>query len=121
MSFYPDLRATAERLLIGKGQRISLRKQTAGAYNPATGSTGITSSTYTGIPAAVVGYKNAEIDGTLILKGDKKVLLGADSLSVVPEKDDVLSIGGVDHSIKDVEHVAPGGVDVIYKIQARRT
>lgn len=121
MSFYPDLRATAERLLIGKGQRISLRKQTAGAYNPATGTAGLSSSTYTGIPAAVLGYKNAEIDGTLILKGDKKVLMSADSLAVAPEKDDVLSIGGVDHAIKDVEHIAPGGVNVIFKIQARRT
>lgn len=121
MTFYTSLQSTADKLLIDKGQRISLRRVTAGAYNPATGTATQTTTTYTGIPAAVFGFKNMEIDGTLILKGDKKVIMSAKGLTVTPTKDDVLSIGGVDHAILNIEHIDPAGTPVIYKIQARRT
>jgi hypothetical protein len=118
MSFYPGLASTATRLLTQKGQSVTLRRQTAGAYDPATGSAAVTVTNFTGIQAAVFGFKNMEIDGTMILKGDKKVLM---AVGVKPTKDDVVSIGGIDHAVLDVQEVSPAGVDVLYKLQCRRT
>lgn len=118
MSFYQGLATTATRLLTQKGQTVTLRQQTAGAYDPATGAATVTTTNVTGIPAAVFGFKNMEVDGTLILKGDKKVLM---AVGTKPTKNDVVSIGGIDHAVLDVEEVSPAGTDVLYKLQCRRT
>lgn len=120
MTFYTELRKTAEKLLIDKGQRVTLRKASSGGYNPATGTNTVTYTSYSNIPAAVLNFKNFEIDGTLILRSDKKILLGADSLTVVPAKEDQISIAGVYHAVLEVEQVSPAGTDVIYKLQCRR-
>ena len=37
MTFYARLQNTAQKLLKGKGQSLTLTKVTAGTYNPATG------------------------------------------------------------------------------------
>ena len=118
MSFYTDLQATATRLLIDKGQRITYVQRAAGAYDPTTGEVSNTETNFSGIPAAVVNFKNSEIDGTMVLKSDRKVLMGAGV--VVPEATGLLLIGGVTYAIVDVEAVTPAGTDVIYKVQARR-
>jgi len=120
MSFYGSLQVTAEKLLIDKGQRVVVRQVTATGYNPATGSSGSTVTNHTNIPAAVLAFKNMEIDGSKILKGDRKVIISGASLPYVPKVDDLVSIGGVDHKVMSCEPVSPGGVDVIYKVQVRK-
>jgi len=118
MSFYTDLQATATRLLIDKGQLITYVQRASSAYDPETGQMTNTDTSYTGIPAAVVSFKNAEIDGTMVLKSDRKVLMGAGV--VTPETTGLLQIGGATYAIVDVEAITPAGTDVIYKLQARR-
>ena len=118
MSFYTSMQATATRLLIDKGQRITYVQRVSGVYDPTTGETVTTETSHPGIPAAVVSFKNAEIDGTLVLKSDRKVLMGAGV--VAPQTTGLLIVGGDTFAIVDVEAVTPAGVDVIYKVQARR-
>ena len=71
MTFYTRLQNTAQKLLKGKGQSITLTKITAGTYNPATGGfTGAGTSTQTAY-GAIFDYGTKQIDGTLI-KADRK-------------------------------------------------
>ncbi len=119
MTFYTDMRATAERLIREKGQAVTYRHVVNGEYDPATGAAGTTVTNHPA-RAAVFGFKNSDIDGTLILKTDKRVLLACDSLAVEPSKDGRLQIGGVDHEIVSVEPIAPAGTAVVYIVQARK-
>lgn len=118
---YADLRdKTVAPLLKAYGQPVTLRKVTTGTYDPITGlaSTGVTVS-YPG-NVLVEDYSVRDIDGTVIQQGDKKVLLSLTNTTVTPTTADNLSIGGVTYSIQNVNSLEPGGVSVLYTIQARR-
>lgn len=119
MSFYTLLRATAESLLAEKGQEITITTRTSGAYSVGSGNATQTTATTTA-NAAVFDYAAADVDGTRILRGDKRVLLSAEGLTVVPDTTDRVTIGGVVHHIIDVQAVSPAGDVVLYKLQVRR-
>lgn len=119
MSFYPLLRATAETLLAEKGQEVTITTRTSGSYSTSTGTAAQTTATTTA-NAAVFDYPLKDVDGTRILRGDKRVLLSAEGLTVVPDTTDRVTIGGVVHHVIDVQVVAPAGDAVLYKLQVRR-
>lgn len=118
MSFYTGLQITAAKLLISKGQLVTLKRVRPGSRNATTGVAAQTVTNFTGIPAAIVVFKNNEIDGTKILKSDRKVLMAG--TVAVPDPRDLIIVGSDTYAIMDVEAVSPAGTDVIYKIQARR-
>lgn len=113
---YTSLKSTALGLLTDKGQSMTLTTRTAGSYDPATGTAAITTAVET-VYGAVLDYSAKDIDGTLIKRGDKRVILEASD--AVPTTTDTLTIGGVVHAIIEAVPVNPGGVVVIYKVQAR--
>lgn len=115
-ALYPALKATASGLLSDKGQPMTLTVRTSGAYDPATGTAAVTATTET-VSGAVFDYAAKDIDGTLIKRGDKRVILEASTL--IPTSTCTLTIGGVVHNIVEAVPVNPGGVVVIYKVQAR--
>jgi hypothetical protein len=124
MTFYTRLQATANRLLKGKGQSITLTKVTAGTYNPATGAmTGTTTSTQTAY-GAIFDYGAKQIDGTLIKAGDKQVLISAfkidGSALTAPVLGDTVTIGGVTYTlVEPLKTVGPAGITVIYEANLR--
>jgi hypothetical protein len=118
VSFYTDLRATAAALLTDKGQSMTLTKRTSGTYDPATGAATVTEATYS-VTGAVFDFPAAVIDGTLIQQGDKKVLVSALGLSVEPDVDDSLTIGGTAHQIVQVKKLSPAGTTVLWTLQVR--
>ena len=124
MTFYARLQATANRLLKGKGQSITLTKITAGTYNPATGGfTGASTSTQTAY-GAVFDYGTKQIDGTLIKAGDKQILLSAFKTSgaalTAPVLGDTVTIGGVSFTlVEPLKEVNPAGTVVMYECNAR--
>jgi len=124
MTFYTRLQATANRLLKGKGQTLTLTKVTAGTYNPATGAmTGATTSTQTAY-GAVFDYGTKQIDGTLIKAGDKQLLLSAfktdGTALTAPVLGDTVSIGGVVYTlVEPLKTVGPAGITVIYEANLR--
>lgn len=113
---YARARATAERLIANFGQSATLTKtaNTSTAYNPTRTATG-----YTCI-AAVLDFRNSEIDGTLIKQGDKKAYVSTRGLAVSPAVHDTLTIGGEVHAILTVTPLAPAGTVVYWEVQARR-
>lgn len=76
-------------------------------------------NTDTVLMAVVSHFRKSEIDGTLVLATDLKVI--ADAAVVVSKASaDQVIIGGVTHRVIDVTEVNPAGVVLAYIIQARR-
>jgi hypothetical protein len=123
MSIYTKLRATANKMLKGKGQTITLTKQTPGTYNTSTGAVTVTTATSYAY-GAIFDYGNKSIDGTLIKSGDKQLLLSAYStttgtLLTAPVVNDKVTVAGITYTITQIKTVAPGGTTVIYDCNIR--
>ena len=124
MTFYARLQSTADKMLKGKGQSITLTKITAGTYNPATGGfTGAGTSTQTAY-GAVFDYGAKQIDGTLIKAGDKQLLLSAfktdGTALTAPVLGDTVSIGGVTYTlVEPLKIVSPAGTVVLFDVNLR--
>lgn len=67
---------------------------------------------------AMFGYKQRDIDGTLIKHGDQRLLL-APQIEVAPKTGDTVTVGAKVYNVVDVGIVAPAGVAVLYKLQLR--
>lgn len=64
-------------------------------------------------------FKRHEIDGQRILSGDKKLLIEAGQ--IVPAVGDLITVSGQEHKVENVWPLSPGGVDLMYTVQARET
>ena len=127
MSFYTRMQSTADRLLKGKGQSVTLTKQTAGSYDPSTGAATVTTTTQTGTGAVFeydtkqAGIYNAP--GSLVKVGDKQLLLSAFNSSgavlTAPQVNDTVTIGGIVYTITQVRSLAPAGTVVLFDCNIR--
>lgn len=116
MSFYADMRATATRLLTQFGASATLTARTAGAYDPADSEATVTETEST-VKAVLFDYPERAIDGTSILRGDKKAFIQAGGTK--PKAGMFLTWGEVVHSIVDCKPLSPSGYDVLYEAQVR--
>lgn len=74
-------------------------------------------------------FRASEIDGTMIQRGDVKVLMAVTGFAIAADKDgnnantptpaDRLLASGKQYAIIDVKPLRPGGVAVMWEIQAR--
>lgn len=116
MSFnYTNTAATATRLLTSFGAACTLKRQTAGAYDPATAIGAVTSTSLTAY-AVVFDYPQSYIDGTLIKQGDKQCFFAPGQ---VPAAGDKFTWQSVDYTIVSVKAISPAGTPVLYEVQAR--
>ena len=116
---YTGLAATADRLIEKFGQAATIRRKTTtggSAYDPTSGTT---TTTDQAVNAAITRYRNSEIDGTLIKRGDKQALVPAVGLTITPTVKDQFVLGDVVHAIQAVDEVSPGGTVVVYRLQVR--
>ena len=106
------------------GQAMTLKRTTNGVFNPVTGDAGtvtVTSYTIYGITAnyaKITMAASMNENNTLILSGDKKLMLAAGV--VTPLAGDTITIQGVDWTIVSVDDVSPAGIAYYYECQARR-
>jgi len=77
----------------------------------------VSADTQFDVTGFVSKYPNSLIDGTTILKSDRKVMLSAEGEA--PKQTDKLVISGGTYSIVDVEPFSPAGVPLYYIVQAR--
>jgi hypothetical protein len=117
------MRETANRMLKGKGQLVTLTRRIAGTYNTTTGAANVTTTTQTGC-GAVFEYGNKNIDGTLIKTGDKKLLLSAlnsnGDVLTSPVINDTATIGGVVYTlVEPLKAIAPAGIVIMYECNIR--
>jgi hypothetical protein len=122
MEFYAKMQATANRLLKGKGQSITLSRQTAGAYDPATGTAAVTVTTQTAY-GAMFEYGDKNIDGVLIKEGDKQLLLSAINSAgtalVAPALNDTVTINTVVYTVVRIKPLSPAGTTVLFDCNIR--
>jgi len=112
---YLNSRATAENLLANFGQTATLT-QTANsgtAYSPTQ------TETDHACTVVILDWKQSDIDGTLVLRGDKKAYISTQGLTVTPSKDDRLTVGGEAHEIVDLMPLSPAGTVVMWEAQIR--
>lgn len=118
MSFYTQLAAAAKREIEAKGRSVTLRSISR-SYNPATDI-----YTPTNSDVSVIGiftdYTQFEIDGDVILKGDKRLIIAGDSVTVAPSLEGIVIDDSLNYKIMNVETVRPAATVLLYKLQLRR-
>lgn len=118
--FYADMALVADDLLYEFGQAGVLGSVTDGAYNPATGEAGPTSTPYA-VTAAIFDFPQSYIDGTLIRTGDKRALISPLGLAVTPKSGDTLTdAAGAVFQVVDAKATAPAGQVVLWTLQVRK-
>lgn len=124
MSFYPRMQKTANKLLLGKGQTVTITHVVPGVYDPATGGVTNTETTQTGT-GAVIEWDARQIDGTLVRVGDRRLLLsplntaGA-ALTAPVLGDTVTDAAGVVYTlVAPLKTVSPAGTAVLYDCNMR--
>lgn len=118
MSFYSELATDADALLTEFGQSVTVRRQSAGAYNPDTGASSITTTDVIG-HGAVFDRNAKDIDGAMIQHGDKQLLLSASGMAK-PSTADTVIIGGESWRVIDPQEISPAGIPVLYDINIRK-
>lgn len=119
---YTRLRAMANQQLKDKGLTCTITKQTAGTYSTSTGVASVSTSTQSAY-GALFDYENKNIDGSLVKKGDRRLLLSALNTALAaltaPSVNDTVTANSVTYTIVAVRPVAPSGVAVAYDCQIR--
>ena len=117
-NFYDNIAITAAALISDKGQTVSFSRQTGGTFDPVLGSESGASTTAFSGKAVALSYNKLEIDGTVILRGDVKLVLEATDTE--PAANDECTVDSIVYRVMAVEPISPGGTTVINKVQLRR-
>lgn len=120
-------RATANRMIAAKGQAVTLTRRASGAYDPATGTATITTSTQLGkgVILPLAGYR--KIGAGNIVAGDETLLLSAldtsgAALDPLPTVDDELTdANGKVYALTVVDALHPDGTGILYDCVIRGT
>ena len=128
---YTRFRALAERLIEENGRTMTLvRKDQGNPTDPAKpwrGSTGADDITFDVIGVAI-DFEADEVDGTLVLRTDKRILVAAKSVTDeggsatnlnIEEYSDILD-GGTRYAIVNPMVIEPGNQRIMYDLQVRQ-
>jgi hypothetical protein len=122
MDFYSRMQQTANKMLQGKGQAVTITRQVSGAYDPATGTATVTTTVQNGY-GAIFDYSDKNVDGVLILSGDKQLLLSAVNSTgtalTAPEVNDTVTAGGMVRTITRIKALSPAGTTVMFDCNLR--
>lgn len=126
---YNRPQATANRLIGRYGQTGAIPR-TVITPPPNDWTPGTETTTYHAVTLAVLPIDEKRIDGTLILSGDKQVLIALDGLAITPAVGDVVMFngsfsagvytGGEAWTIAKLDTLAPAGVTVLFDAVVRR-
>lgn len=119
MSFdYLSVAREASALLAEFGQIVTVTRETVGEYDPATGTVSSGTEGYS-CHGAVMNYRHQDIDGTLIQRGDVRVLLAPDAQFEPKPGDKVTLADATVLTVISVMPTKPAGLSVLYELQAR--
>jgi len=115
-------RSTAHRMIEAKGQTVTLTRRASGAYNPATGSASVTTTTQTG-KGVILPFSQGirKAPGTTVLATDRQCLLSglkADGTALTPPQiDDTLTdANGEVWAITEISPLAPAGLEIMFDL-----
>lgn len=120
MADWTEEREQAKRDIEESGTSIIIRAYTRGTYNPISDLYSSFSSSDTLTKAIILNYKKGDIDGTLIKKGDRQLLIHAINIPLLDELESFSIIyNSKKYSSNLVETLKPGGTPILYKVQIR--
>lgn len=111
---YQNTKETAYRLINRFGQELDFTRETGESYDPVSGTVTSTTETYSA-DAVWLNYRNEEIDDTIVLQGDARVLVAA---SV--EVDDRVTFEGQEWRVVTARPLNPAGVEIYTEAQVRK-
>ncbi len=112
-------RDSAYKSIKADGVSMILSRNVQGVYNPETGKTVNSEVTYPTY-GVITDYRLKDIDGTLVKRGDKRIILAATEAMPEPNGDDNIIISGVIWSVIISNPVAPANIPILYIVQVRK-
>jgi hypothetical protein len=127
---YTGLQNMALNQIQDKGKLMSIVRQVRNSFNVSTGSYATTETAYS-CYGVRLNFKNKDhIEGTVVknsLQGMQAIeadsilfLIAAKNLTITPTRTDRLSFNSTTYEIEEVEPLSPNGIDIIYKVKARK-
>jgi hypothetical protein len=126
--FYGNMQGVANKLLAKFGQGGTIPR-TVIAPPPNSWTPGEEVTTFHPVKLAVLPIDEKRIDGTMILTGDRQVLIAIDGLTIVPVVGDIVMFNGSfsagvyageEWTVAKLDTLAPAGVSVMYDAVVRR-
>lgn len=116
MSFnYAPLQASATALLTKFGRQYTFTRTTRGTYDPATGQTSNTASTFAKY-GCLFDYSDRDSAGLTIEAGDRRMLAEGHSYEV----GDTVSIDGDIYRVISISQNQPAGTALVSNLQVRK-
>jgi len=116
MSFnYQPLLSSASNLLQKFGQQFTFTRTTVGNFNPATGTTSNSSSTFTKY-ACLFDYTDNEKANSLVQEGDRRMLAEAYDYIV----NDKVTVGSDVYRVISISDIQPGATKMAVNLQIRK-
>jgi len=113
---YSGIASTAAAQIADKGRNITYTSVGIGTFNPATGSYTGETETDTTLKAVFTEFLENQIDGSVIKRGDKQVLI----TDVTPKINDKITDGSDIYQVVNIKEIKPGDTACLYKLQVRR-
>ena len=117
MSYDKRLQATASKLLAKFGQPITVQVFQGNTSDPITGGKTETYTNATG-NGVTLGYKGSEVDQSMILDGDIKLII--ENLAIEPTVNSKVPIDGKTYRVKNKMKVKPKDLNIYYELRLRR-
>lgn len=112
---YSPLLAKAGDLIQKFGQQYTFTRATQGAFNPATGKTSDTSSTYSKY-GVLFNYSDAEVGNGTVEQGDRRLLAEAHDYDI----GDTVVVSSKTYRVISVSNIQPAGTNMAVNLQLRR-
>lgn len=103
------------RLMQKFGSDLTLTRPGTPTYNPATGTVTSTAASTITARGVFIEYRDDHIDGTMIRRGDRKLLLAAQGATGTPAVED--TVAGL--KVVEVRTIAPNGTPIGWACQMR--
>ena len=117
--FYAGLQSTAADLLEEFGTQGILTRKTTTTPDPAKPHVVEPVEQSHDIILVAGQYELRDIDGTVILSGDRRLYVAAEGLTVQPEPSDEITYGGETLTVVNSSPVNPAGTALLYDVQVR--
>lgn len=117
---YDRIAASALRQIENAGLDVTITRTVVGSFDPTTGGTTAAADIVATASGVQTRYSNRDIDGTVIKRGDMRLLIAASGLSISPEQGDTATSDSIVWQVVNVESIKPSDTAVLYICQVRK-
>jgi hypothetical protein len=127
---YSNLQNMAYNQIVDKGRAMSIIRQTRSSFGVSTGGYTTIETTYSCYGVRLDFKKKDHLEGSVIensLQGMQAIeansvlfLIAAKNMTITPARTDRILFASTTYEIEEVETLSPNGVDIIYKVKARK-